>query len=139
MIKKVFDSNQLSKLILHGYKSIASCEIELGKLNVLIGANGAGKSNFIGFFRLISKILDQQLQDRIKDVIEKEYMDKDIELVGIEKRSLTSEYPAYGEIKSKEYFQGIFRFKGEVFTINFTKSCVVRYVFKEGLKKIMDN
>ena len=53
MIKKVFDSNQLSKLILHGYKSIASCEIELGKLNVLIGANGAGKSNFIGFFRLI--------------------------------------------------------------------------------------
>lgn len=62
MIKKVFDSNQLSKLILHGYKSIASCEIELGKLNVLIGANGAGKSNFIGFFRLIGKILDQQLQ-----------------------------------------------------------------------------
>ena len=65
MIKKVFDSNQLSKLILHGYKSIASCEIELGMLNVLIGANGAGKSNFIGFFRLIGKILDQQLQSTV--------------------------------------------------------------------------
>lgn len=65
MIKKVFDSNQLSKLILRGYKSIATCEIELGKLNVLIGANGAGKSNFIGFFRLISKILDQQLQSAV--------------------------------------------------------------------------
>lgn len=65
MIKKVSDSNQLSMLILHGYKSIASCEIELGMLNVLIGANGAGKSNFIGFFRLISKILDQQLQSAV--------------------------------------------------------------------------
>lgn len=65
MIKKVFDSNQLSTLKLRGYKSIASCEIELGKLNVLIGANGAGKSNFIGFFKLISKILDQQLQSAV--------------------------------------------------------------------------
>jgi predicted ATPase len=34
----------------------------LGRLNVLIGANGAGKSNFIGFFRLVRRILDQQLQ-----------------------------------------------------------------------------
>jgi predicted ATPase len=62
MIKKVYDSNQLSRLVLRGYKSIAECDIELGKLNVLIGANGAGKSNFIGFFRLINRILDQQLQ-----------------------------------------------------------------------------
>lgn len=62
MIKKVNDLNQLSRLILRGYKSIAECDLELGTLNVLIGANGAGKSNFIGFFRLISRILDQQLQ-----------------------------------------------------------------------------
>lgn len=62
MIKKVSDSSQLSRLSLSGYKSIAGCDIELGKINVLIGANGAGKSNFIGFFRLIGRILDQQLQ-----------------------------------------------------------------------------
>lgn len=62
MAKKVDDQRQLSRLVLNGYKSIATCDIGLGKLNVLIGANGAGKSNFIGFFRLISKILDQQLQ-----------------------------------------------------------------------------
>src|SRR5882757_5085948 len=62
MIKEVDDSNQLSRLVLHGYKSIAECDIKLGKLNVLIGANGAGKSNFIGFFRLINRILDAQLQ-----------------------------------------------------------------------------
>ncbi len=62
MIKKVADPKHISRLVLNGYKSIAACDIELGALNVLIGANGAGKSNFIGFFRLISRILDQQLQ-----------------------------------------------------------------------------
>jgi predicted ATPase len=62
MIKPVSGSNQISQLVLHGYKSIAECALELGRLNLLIGANGAGKSNFIGFFRLINRILDQQLQ-----------------------------------------------------------------------------
>ncbi|GAB4120898.1 MAG: AAA family ATPase [Sideroxydans sp.] len=67
MIKQVYDWNQLSRLVLRGYKSIADCDIELGKLNVLIGANGSGKSNFIGFFRLISRILDKQLQATVGD------------------------------------------------------------------------
>lgn len=61
-MKPVNDPNQLSHLVLHGYKSIVECDIELGRLNVLIGANGAGKSNFIGFFRLIQRVLDGQLQ-----------------------------------------------------------------------------
>jgi predicted ATPase len=65
MINKGPNYNQLSRLILQGYKSIANCDIELGMLNVLIGANGAGKSNFIGFFRLIGKILDGQLQSAV--------------------------------------------------------------------------
>ena len=67
-MKQVTDSNQITRLVLHGYKSIAECEIDLGRLNVLIGANGAGKSNFIGFFRLINRILDQQLQVAVGDV-----------------------------------------------------------------------
>lgn len=61
-MKHVNDPNQLSRLVLKGYKSIAECDVELGRLNVLIGANGAGKSNFIGFFRLIQRILDERLQ-----------------------------------------------------------------------------
>jgi predicted ATPase len=65
MIKQVNDSDQISRLVLESYKSIAKCDIELGRLNILIGANGAGKSNFIGFFRLISRILDQQLQTTV--------------------------------------------------------------------------
>jgi predicted ATPase len=31
-------------------------------LNVLIGANGAGKSNFVGFFRLLREMIEQRLQ-----------------------------------------------------------------------------
>lgn len=62
MIKQVNYWDQLERLVQQGYKSIEACDITLGRLNVLIGANGAGKSNFIGFFRLIGKILDEQLQ-----------------------------------------------------------------------------
>lgn len=68
MVKNVTDSNQLSRLVLKGYKSIASCDLPLGAVNVLIGANGAGKSNFIGFFKLIGRILDEQLQVYVGDV-----------------------------------------------------------------------
>jgi predicted ATPase len=65
MIKPVNNNRQISQLVLYGYKSIASCDLELGALNVLIGANGAGKSNFINFFRLINRILDSQLQTTV--------------------------------------------------------------------------
>ena len=65
MIKRVNGSDQISRLVLRGYKSIAACDLELGRLNVLIGANGAGKSNLIGFFRLMNRILDQQLQTTV--------------------------------------------------------------------------
>ncbi len=54
--------NQLSRIVLYGFKSIRECDIELKALNVLIGPNGAGKSNFIGFFRLIQQMLEGNLQ-----------------------------------------------------------------------------
>ena len=48
---------QLKRVKLRGYKTIKDLGdngLELRPLNVLIGANGAGKSNFISFFRLLS-------------------------------------------------------------------------------------
>jgi predicted ATPase len=56
------DDKQLSRIVLKGFKSIAQCDLELFKLNLLIGANGAGKSNFIGFFRMVQQLLDLNLQ-----------------------------------------------------------------------------
>ena len=55
-------SNQLSRIVLKGFKSIRECDLKLNELNVLIGPNGAGKSNFIGFFRMIQEMLEGRLQ-----------------------------------------------------------------------------
>lgn len=50
---------------MEGFKSIRNMDIELTQLNVLIGANGAGKSNLIGFFRLLNYIQSGALQQHI--------------------------------------------------------------------------
>lgn len=56
-------SEPIQKLTIEGFKSIRKLEnFRLRKVNVLIGANGAGKSNFVGFFRLLRKLIEQQLQ-----------------------------------------------------------------------------
>lgn len=58
---------RLSKLRIAGWKSIRDMEpaLELGPLNVLIGANGSGKSNFVSFFRMMSEIAGRRLQAHI--------------------------------------------------------------------------
>lgn len=52
----------LSVIKIKGYKSIKDLELNLRPLNILIGANGVGKSNFISFFKLINNIYEQRLQ-----------------------------------------------------------------------------
>jgi len=54
--------DQLSRIKISGYKSIRNCDISFGKVNVLIGSNGAGKSNFISAFSLLQDILSENLQ-----------------------------------------------------------------------------
>lgn len=53
---------QLSKIRIRGFKSIKECEVKFSKINVLIGSNGAGKSNFISAFALLQNILLKNLQ-----------------------------------------------------------------------------
>jgi len=55
----------LSKCIVTGFKSIEHAEIELRALNVLIGANGAGKSNFVGVFELLRAVVAGRLQSYV--------------------------------------------------------------------------
>lgn len=58
-----FCDMKLKTVTLRGYKSIANLEaFELRNINVLIGANGAGKSNFIGIFKLLAALADGNLQ-----------------------------------------------------------------------------
>ena len=47
---------------IEGFKSIKSMELELRPINVFIGSNGSGKSNFISFFKMINALFYRQLQ-----------------------------------------------------------------------------
>src|ERR1041384_7284541 len=52
----------LDSIEVEGYKSIRSTEIAVGAINVLIGANGSGKSNLVGVFCLLADLADRRLQ-----------------------------------------------------------------------------
>ncbi|NGZ06364.1 MAG: AAA family ATPase [Magnetococcales bacterium] len=53
----------VDKLSISGFKSIRELkDFEINNLNVMIGANGAGKSNLIGVFRLLKEMYEQRLQ-----------------------------------------------------------------------------
>ena len=52
----------LDKITIRGFKSIQELEdFELKSLNVFGGANGAGKSNLISFFRMLQELIDGDL------------------------------------------------------------------------------
>jgi predicted ATPase len=52
----------LDSMEVEGYKSIRSAKIDLGAINVLIGANGSGKSNLVSLFGLLADLADRRLQ-----------------------------------------------------------------------------
>jgi predicted ATPase len=55
--------NPIEKLTIKGFKSIKNMQkLPLHRLNVLIGANGVGKSNFVSYFSMLGEMADQRLQ-----------------------------------------------------------------------------
>jgi len=52
----------LSRLVVRGYKSIREADLFLRPINVLIGANGAGKSNFISIFQFMNRLINRGMQ-----------------------------------------------------------------------------
>jgi predicted ATPase len=54
---------QLKSIEINGYKSIQRQVVELGNINVLIGQNGAGKSNFISVFKFLKNIIEGRLKN----------------------------------------------------------------------------
>lgn len=47
---------------IEGYKSIKRQQIKMSNINILIGSNGAGKSNFISFFEFLGQVYQQKSQ-----------------------------------------------------------------------------
>ena len=58
---------KLKSITISGFKSFNSEEhtIRLGDVSVLIGANGAGKSNFVSFFKMIDYVISGDLQQYV--------------------------------------------------------------------------
>ncbi|AFY82365.1 AAA family ATPase [Oscillatoria acuminata] len=54
--------NRLQRLTLTGFKSIKAIDLEFNALNILIGANGAGKSNLISFFKMLNEMMAGRFQ-----------------------------------------------------------------------------
>lgn len=52
----------LERVKIEGFKSIQSLDLTLKHLNILIGANGSGKSNFIAVFKFLNQMVNKNLQ-----------------------------------------------------------------------------
>lgn len=56
-------AERLTTISVSGYRSLASIrDLELRSLNVLIGANGSGKSNVLSLFQMLSYMMSEGLQ-----------------------------------------------------------------------------
>lgn len=60
------NKSKLVRIKISGYKSLGAdarpIELELNDLNIIIGANGVGKSNFISFFQMLANMMTGALQ-----------------------------------------------------------------------------
>lgn len=55
----------MNHIYIEGYKSIKKLDLSLEPINILIGANGSGKSNFLSFFELLVNIYNRNLREYI--------------------------------------------------------------------------
>jgi len=56
---------RLKRVKVKGFRSIEEVDLEMRPINVCIGANGAGKSNLIAFFKLINEMMGGRLQQYV--------------------------------------------------------------------------
>jgi energy-coupling factor transporter ATP-binding protein EcfA2 len=54
----------ITKVVIQSFKSLLSVEVELGHLNVFVGANGSGKSNFLEAVGILSAAADGRVNDQ---------------------------------------------------------------------------
>ena len=55
----------ITKITLKNFKSFKNLKLELGKFNVIVGANASGKSNFVQIFRFLRDIAEFGLDNAV--------------------------------------------------------------------------
>lgn len=63
--KEINWNMKLNRIVINNFKSIKNLDLNLSGINILIGSNGAGKSNFIQFFDLLQKISRYNLSEYV--------------------------------------------------------------------------
>ena len=53
---------KMERIEISGYKSIQTVDLSLRPVNILIGANGSGKTNFLSFFEFLHNVYAQNLR-----------------------------------------------------------------------------
>lgn len=57
----------LKRVVVRNYKSIAQCDVKLGALTWLVGANGSGKSNFLDALHFVRDSIDNSLENALRE------------------------------------------------------------------------
>jgi predicted ATPase len=57
----------LTRVVLRNYKSIGTCDVRLGPLTYLVGANGSGKSNFLDALHFVRDALASSLDNALNE------------------------------------------------------------------------
>lgn len=58
----------MDKITIKGYRSFRNIEVNLNKINLLIGSNGSGKSNFLSVFEMLGWAYEQRLASFVINV-----------------------------------------------------------------------
>lgn len=58
-------SGNIDYIMIEGYKSIRKARIDIKPINILIGANGSGKSNLLSFFNFLSALYEQRFREYV--------------------------------------------------------------------------
>jgi predicted ATPase len=58
---------RITRVVLRNYRSIEAADVTLGALSVLVGANGAGKSNFLDALRFTADALRSGLENALEE------------------------------------------------------------------------
>ena len=59
------ENNHLKQIRVEGFKSIDSMALPMEPINILIGANGAGKTNLISMFTFLSHLSHGKLKNYV--------------------------------------------------------------------------
>ncbi len=59
-------NTHLKRVEIEGFKSIRHLDLEMRPVNILIGANGAGKTNFISLFTFLRNLSEGRLQNYVE-------------------------------------------------------------------------